>query len=92
MSHVYIYSGLCGAFIVIYKLLRGLLVEFYEKLGTAIAIIGCIISVFDKQASKINDTEVNETFEPNNNILYGDLIAVGASCFAVIFFAFNKET
>lgn len=95
MSHVYIYSGLCGAIIVLSKIVTRKEVHLYEKVGTTIAILGCIISVFDEKAGKVNpkngEGHSNGTQVQTHNIIIGDLIAFGASLFALMFFTYNKE-
>lgn len=60
MAHVYIFSGLPGAIIVIYKLLAKNRVDMFEKLGTIIALVGCAISILDPHAIKSNQLDLNE--------------------------------
>jgi hypothetical protein len=89
MSHVLIYSGLCGAILVIYKMAMRQEVHQLEKIGTLIAIIGCIISIFDPKAGKVSDNP-NE-IDNGSDVIMGDCIAFAASLFSILFFIYNKE-
>ena len=50
MSHVLIFSNLGGVLIVIFSILRGRFVHKLEIFGTAIALIGCTVTVLDQNA------------------------------------------
>jgi hypothetical protein len=54
MSHLLIFANSCGAVIVKFKLITRQQVEYLAKLGTIIAMAGCIIAVLDKDAEKNN--------------------------------------
>lgn len=54
MTHCFIFQNLGGCLIVTYSLLMGLDVHKYETLGTAISFLGCIITVLDVNAQKVD--------------------------------------
>ena len=54
MSHVLIFSNLGGVLIVIHSMAKGEYVHKLEVIGTAIALIGCTVSVMDSSAKKVD--------------------------------------
>jgi drug/metabolite transporter (DMT)-like permease len=57
MSHVLIFSNLGGVLIVIFSVLRGIFVHKQEIMGTIIALFGCIITVLDQKAKKVDSSQ-----------------------------------
>lgn len=82
MTHTFVFKNLGGSIIVIYSLLTGALVHKYEILGSVIAFGGCLITVFDVQAKKVDASQ--------QNILLGDIIACFGSVFTALYYSFNK--
>jgi drug/metabolite transporter (DMT)-like permease len=54
MTHSFIFNNLGGCLIVIYSVLTRKVVHKYEILGTGISFIGCIITVLDAKAKKVD--------------------------------------
>lgn len=50
ITHTSIIFNLAGPNLVIYRLVTKHNIHKYEILGTALGFIGCIVSVFDKEA------------------------------------------
>ena len=49
-SHAYIFSSSGGMLIIIYRLITRQKVHRFEIYGTVLAIIGCVVNVFDNDA------------------------------------------
>lgn len=54
MTHAFVFQNLGGSLIVLYSLLRGIEVHKLELIGTAVSLLGCLITVTDKGAQKVN--------------------------------------
>ena len=83
MSHALIFSNLGGVLIVIFSVIRGIFVHKQEILGTVIALVGCIITVMDQNAKKVDSSQ--------QNILLGDIIAFCAAIFAAVYYTANQH-
>lgn len=81
ISHTLIFSNLGGILIVFFMLIRRQYVNKYEILGTAIALVGCLLTVSDGKAKKVNEAE--------GNMLLGNCIAFGASVCAAFYYTAN---
>ena len=57
MTHAFVFQNLGGCLIVTYSLLRGLDVHRFEMLGTGIAFLGCIVTVLDRNAHKVDSEQ-----------------------------------
>ena len=79
---------MCGVIIILYKIMVKQPVSKLEKIGTLIALTGCIVLVFDSNAEKAHSDE--EYHEPQ--ILKGDLIALSCSGLGAIYFLCNQKT
>jgi Na+-driven multidrug efflux pump len=56
MTHSFVFQNLGGSLIVLYSLFRGLDVHRFEMIGTAISFVGCIITVLDASAKKVDSS------------------------------------
>lgn len=54
MTHALIFSNLGGIVLVIYSLIRRIFVHKLEIIGCSIAIIGCLVTVLDRKAMKVD--------------------------------------
>jgi drug/metabolite transporter (DMT)-like permease len=81
MTHATLFTNLSPFMLVILRFIMREKLHKYETIGTVIAIIGCIVTVQDQEASKVN-TETQ-------NIMLGDalglLSSVANGCFLAIF-------
>ncbi|CDW88380.1 drug metabolite transporter superfamily [Stylonychia lemnae] len=75
ISHATILSSLGGAIIVVLRFITKQQVHKYEYLGILLAMIGCVISVFD-EIQKVNEKDLN--------IPLGDISGLLCSIFMVI--------
>ena len=82
MSHVQIFSNMSGALIVLHAFLSGRAVHRFEVLGTLIALGGCLITVTDPQAQKVDRAQ--------ENILLGDFLAFMAAIFSAFYYTANQ--
>jgi drug/metabolite transporter (DMT)-like permease len=57
MSHALIFSNLGGLIIVVYSLIKGRFIHRLEIIGTTIAIAGCVVTVLDKKAKKVDSAQ-----------------------------------
>ena len=48
MSHCSLFNGLGGVTIVISELIRRKYVHIFEIIGTVVALMGCVVILFDK--------------------------------------------
>jgi drug/metabolite transporter (DMT)-like permease len=53
-SHACIFTSLGGIIIVIYKLIKRETIHKYEIIGTIISLVGCVITIFDPNAAKVD--------------------------------------
>jgi hypothetical protein len=56
MTHSFVFQNLGGSLIVLYSLFRGLDVHRFEMIGTGISFVGCIITVLDASAKKVDSS------------------------------------
>lgn len=56
MTHSFIFNNMGGCLIVIYSFLVGINVHKYEIIGTGISFLGCIITVLDSKAKKVDSS------------------------------------
>lgn len=56
MTHCLIFSNLGGIVLVIVSLVRRIFVHKLEIIGTSIALLGCLITVLDRKAMKVDAT------------------------------------
>ena len=56
MSHSLIFSNLGGILIVIHSLIARRFVHKLEIVGTIIAIVGCMLTVLDNKAKKVDSS------------------------------------
>ena len=54
MTHALIFSNLGGIVLVVYSLIRRIFVHKLEIIGTSIAVLGCLITVLDRNAKKVD--------------------------------------
>jgi drug/metabolite transporter (DMT)-like permease len=54
MTHSFIFNNLGGCLIVVYSILMRKEVHKFEILGTCISFLGCIITVLDGKAKKVD--------------------------------------
>ena len=77
ISHVNLYSSLCAIMIVAYRLVTCHTLTWIEIGGSLIAFTGCILTSFDKDASKTDSTQTNVTF--------GDFLSLLESAFETLY-------
>lgn len=83
MSHSVIFVNLTGPVIVGWRLFRRNYVHSQEILGCGIALFGSIISIMDHNAEKVNPED--------QNIVYGDMVALIGSFLGAIWMMKNEE-
>jgi drug/metabolite transporter (DMT)-like permease len=83
MSHSLIFSNLGGILIVIHSLIARRFVHKLEIVGTIIAIVGCMLTVLDNKAKKVDSSQ--------QNILLGDFLAFISSLFSAFYYQFNQQ-
>eukprot|EP00347_Sterkiella_histriomuscorum_P019228 403342450 len=83
VTHTSIIFNLAIPLLVIYRLLCKQPYHKFEIYGTIIGFVGCIITVFDKKAQKV-DTN-------NQHILFGDSMAVIGSVVVCFYLIKNRE-
>lgn len=81
MSHATLFTNLSGFMIVFYRLFCNKTVHIYEMIGSAVAISGCVLTIFDTSANKVN------LF--HSNVLMGDGIGLLGSIASALYFNIN---
>lgn len=75
-SHAGIFTNLGGALVIIYKLTLGESIHSYTMFGALICFLGCIVTLNDHQAEKVD--------KATQNIILGDLIGIITSIFITL--------
>lgn len=78
MTHISIFTNLGAVFIVILRICFHKPYTSFEVLGVSLAILGGYLTSLDPYASKLSSS--------SSNIIFGDLLALGSSVSAAIFF------
>ena len=56
MTHCCLLINLSGIIIVVHRMILKRPVHFLEKIGTMIAVVGCIVTIMDENAEKVDTT------------------------------------